>query len=347
MVTLKDIAQACGVTISTVSNVLNGKPKVSEETRKRVLKVVEETGYKPNYFAQGMRKNKSKIIGIIAEDLDNFVSLNLIETMMAYCEENDYRTVMINLRMYDRYQDTWYNDEEKLQKVLKPAMQQMISLRVDGLVYIAGHCRFINAFPQDLEIPGVVVYGISNQPRFPSVVLEDEKGGYDMAKYLISMGHKQIGIITGNLDNRHATERLKGIQKAFFEEGVLFNPDWCYSGNWAREGGYAAAAKILPRGLKCIFCMNDLMAAGVYDYMLDHHIDYKEISVLGYDNREVAAYMWPRLSTYDLHLKDIARTAAQVILEQIENHDSEREEGMIKRIEGEMVLRDSVHPVNQ
>ena len=112
MITLKEIANICNVSTSTVSNILNGKPKVSEETKQRILNVVKETGYQPNYFAQGMRKQKTKIIGIITEDLSEFSTAPIVESVMAYCEDHGYRTILINVRLYDKWQDTWYNDEK-------------------------------------------------------------------------------------------------------------------------------------------------------------------------------------------------------------------------------------------
>lgn len=112
MVTLKEIAQMCGVSLSTVSNILNGKKKASEATRQRVLEIMKQTGYQPNYFAQGMRKRKTKMIGIITEDLKLFSSPPIIEKIMAYCEDNIYRTILVNLRLYDKWENTWFNDEK-------------------------------------------------------------------------------------------------------------------------------------------------------------------------------------------------------------------------------------------
>ena len=94
MITLKGIAQACGVSISTVSNILNGKTNVSERTRRKVLEVVKQTGYQPNYFAQGMRKQKTRIIGIIAEDLDVFSTTPLSKPSAADCDDLELPTIL-------------------------------------------------------------------------------------------------------------------------------------------------------------------------------------------------------------------------------------------------------------
>lgn len=235
MITVKEIAQLCGVSITTVSNILNNKPKVSEETRQKVLEVVKQTGYKPNYFAQGMRKQKTRTIGIVVEDLNIFSTPPIVEAIMAYCEEHNFRTVLLNMRLYDKWQDTWYDDNQKLHSVLEPSIQELLSIKVDGIMYIAGHCRIVDCFPDDFDIPAVVVYALSKNSLYPSVVIDDEKGGYDMTKYLISMGHKKIGVIAGTIDNLHTRNRNLGYQKALFEEGILFNPDYLRYGDWMRD----------------------------------------------------------------------------------------------------------------
>ena len=103
MVTLKEIAQRCNVSVTTVSNILNGKPKVSEETKKMVMDVVAELGYQPNYIAQGLRRQKTHTIGIIADDIAEFSTPKMIESIMACCEDKGYRTVVQNLRLFSRW----------------------------------------------------------------------------------------------------------------------------------------------------------------------------------------------------------------------------------------------------
>ena len=118
MITVKEIAKMCDVSPSTVSNILNGKPNVSEKTRQKVWQAVKETGYQPNYYAANMRKQSTRTISIIAEDLGQFSTTPILEAAMACCEEHEYRTVIMNLRLYDKWRDTWYNDEIKLQSML-------------------------------------------------------------------------------------------------------------------------------------------------------------------------------------------------------------------------------------
>ncbi|MBQ6765623.1 MAG: LacI family DNA-binding transcriptional regulator, partial [Paludibacteraceae bacterium] len=108
MVTLKEVAERCNVSATTVSNVINGKAKTSEETKNRIMQVIKETGYKPNTIAQGLRVKKTRTIAVIAEDIAQFTSPPMIESIMETCEKKGYRVVVHNLRLYDRWSDTWY-----------------------------------------------------------------------------------------------------------------------------------------------------------------------------------------------------------------------------------------------
>jgi LacI family transcriptional regulator len=343
LITLKGIAQTCGVSISTVSNILNGKTNVSEHTRRKVLEVVKQTGYQPNYFAQGMRKQKTRSIGIIVEDLDVFSTTPIVEAIMADCEDRNYRTILVNLRLYDKWQDAWYNDEMKLHSVLQPSIKELLSIKVDAIIYIAGHCRVINCFPDDFTIPAVVVYGISKSSKFPSVVIDDEKGGYDVAKYLISMGHSKIGVIAGAADNLHTQKRILGYQKALFEACILYNPALVRFGDWMRSSGYGEMELLAREDITAVFCLNDIMAAGAYDYLYEHGIKVgQDLSLAGYDNKDISDYLRPRLTTNEIQLKTIGRTSANILLEMLEGECPKNRNQDIIKIPCKLIIRESV-----
>lgn len=346
LVTLKEIAQMCDVSITTVSNVLNSKPKVGEETRQKVLEVVKATGYQPNFFAQGMRKQKTRIIGIIVEDLDIFSTSPIVEAIMAYCDDNNYRTILVNMRLYDKWQDTWYYNEKEIQSVFQPNIQELLSIKVDGIMYVAGHCRYINYFRRDFEIPAIIVYALSASSQFPSVVFDDDQGGYDMTKYLISNGHRKIGVIAGTSDNIHTQMRSFGYQRALFEENILFNPNWIKHGDWEREAGYIQAEEIIKEGVTAIFCMNDLMAAGAYDYLYENNITVgRDISIVGFDNNEISEYLRPQLTTINIPMKKIGKTAAEYFIGLIENESDNKKNHEIIKLSCDMVIRESVRSI--
>lgn len=319
VITVKEIAKICGVSPSTVSNILNGKPNVGKETRKKVLATIQETGYHTNYFASSMRKQNSRMISIIVEDLCQFTTPTIVEEIMSYCESVGYRTILMNMRLYDRWQDTWYTDENKLRKVLEPLLLEIESIKVDGNIYVAGHGREIRCFPKNYEIPTVIAYAKSEKDRFPSVLIDDENGAYEMGRYFVSKGHSRICVIAGVEDNMHTQKRLAGYQKALFEAGIPYNPEWILHGDWKYEKGYSLARQAVAMNPTLIWCMNDQMAGGVYRYLYEQGIQIgKEVSVAGYDNMESSDYMYPRLMTSALPLRQIGRKSAETVIHMIE-----------------------------
>ena len=340
--TVKEIAKMCGVSPSTVSNAINGKANISEETRKKIMDCIEQMGYQPNYFASNIRKQSTKTISIIAEDLGQFSTSDILESAMACCEEQGYRAVIMNLRMYDKWADTWYHDDLKLRSALDPVLSELQAIHVDGLIYIAGHGRLINCIPESFEIPTVIAYGWSAQNRFPSIVPDDVQGGYDMMKYLLSQGHKRIGILSGIADNLHAQARLLGCQRALFEAGILYNPELIYYGDWLKTSGAPGAKALLQKDVTAILCMNDLMAGGVYDYAHENNLVVgKDFSIVGYDNQLVAEYLYPRLTTCDLPLREIGRKASECLIQNIIGTEKADSYEPIK-LPCRMVCRDSV-----
>lgn len=324
MITLKEIAEECKVSATTVSNILNGKPKVSEETKARVLAIVKKRGYRPNYIAQGLRNQKTRTIGIVAEDIVQFTTPAMVESIMACCEEKGYRTVLQNLRLYARWRDSWFDDEKAYRSVLEPALQEMSSIKVDGLIYVAGHTRALSDFSEEFRKPRVIAYAYEQTAQCPSIIIDDEQGGYDMMKYLLSMGHRRIGVIAGRADNIHSQKRLLGLQKALFEAGVPYNPEWVRYGEWDRASGYREASSLVETGVSVIFCLADLMARGVYDYLEEQGIRVgEEISVAGFDNNDAAEYSSPGITTMKLPLFEIGHRAAELLLNRLENETEE------------------------
>ena len=317
-VTIKEIAKECNVSDTTVSNILNGKPKASEETRKRVLAVVEKKGYKPNYIAQGLRQNRTKTIGVIAEDIAQFTTPSMIESIMAYCEEHGYRTIVQNLRLYGRWEDTWYNNESNYCRVLDGVLQELNSVKVDGIIYLAGHARIITSFVRRCTVPSVMAYAYTKDVNIPAVVIDDEASSFEINRYLISKGHKKIGVVAGRNDNIHTEKRLLGYQRALYEAGILYNPEFVQYGDWERKSGRAAAKALVDGGVTAIFCMADRMAGGVYDYLEEQGLHVgTDISVAGFDNQDMAEYFRPGLTTMALPLSQIGKQAARLMLDKL------------------------------
>ena len=324
MITLKELSAKCGVSIATISNVINGKSNVSKETKQRILKAIKETGYQPNYMARSLRSQKTRTIGIIIEDITAFSSPQIIEGIMAFAEENGYRCVLENLRFYTKMIDA---TPEQYQKAILLAVQQMIAIKVDGIICVAAHGRELDFFPDDFNIPGVVAYAKSASPKYPSVLINDEKAAYDITKLLIEKGRKKIGFVSGEKDNFHSIRRFQGYKKALEESGLKIDDKIIIYANWYRKAGYDAAQKLLKEKIDGVFCANDNMATGFCDYLFEHDIKIgEEISVTGFDGRELAMYTRPKLTTQKIPLFQIGFNAAKLILSQIEGKAADETE---------------------
>lgn len=346
MTTIKELAKACGVSVATVSNILNNKGGASEETKQKVLKAAKEMNYTPNIVAKNLKMRNTRSIGVIAEDMTIFSIPDIIDGITQQCEEADYHILLTNLRLYKKHEDTYYHKQDYYEDVHKE-IRKLQSKQVEGIIYISAHERMIKCIPEDIRLPAVMAYGYSDTAKIPSIVVDDEEGAYQLVSHLAAMGHKQIGVITGKKDSLHMQARLEGFQRALFDNSILFNPKFCMTGDWNRESGYSNTDALIDQGVTAIFCMNDVMAGGVYDRLEERGLKVGEdISIVGFDNREVSSYYKPPLTTTTLPLHDIGYKASEVMMGLLAHEELPEKEGIYK-VPCEFLLRKSVGKISE
>lgn len=335
----------CNVSIATVSNILNGKPNASKETRERVLKVIEELDYTPNYVAKNLKNKYTRTIGVLVEDMTVFCAPEIIDGITQGCEEQNYHILLTNLRLYKKFQDSYYKNNKFFDIVTKE-IRELLSKQVDGIIYVTAHERVLKCIPEELPVPAVMAYGYTESVKFPSVVVDDKNGAYAIVDYILNHGYTQIGVIAGKEESIHTHDRMVGYQKALYDHGVCFNPDIVVTGDWSRRSGYEFTDVLLEKGVEAIFCMNDLMAGGVYDRLEELGLRVgKDIAVGGFDNRELSSYYKPPLTTIELPLHTIGHRACQTVIDLIEAGKKEepRPAGKIEfEEECSLLIRDSV-----
>jgi LacI family transcriptional regulator len=320
MANIKQVADACGVSIATVSNIFNGKGRVSDETKERILRIAKEMNYVPNIMAKNLKQRRSNVIGIITEDLTVFNSVGIVDGIHEYLEENGYTFILGNLRLYKKYNNEFYHNEEYHNQV-QEEFHMMKSAQVAGIIYVCAHCREIKFLPDMGKIPVATAYGLTNNKRIASIIYDDEQAAYDATNELIRNGHSRIGLIMGDKVSMHTNARFKGYQRALYDNGILCNPDYICEEDWTRERGYEAAKILVQEGVTAIFSMNDEMAAGVYDYA--HEINLvigKELALVGFDNREICTAFMPALTTVAIPLSEIGRRAAEWIVDNLDDN---------------------------
>lgn len=318
MVTMKELAKCCGVSVATISNILNNKPGASESTRSYVLEMAEKMKYTPNIVAKNLKMQTTRSIGVIVEDMTIFSIPDIVDGVTEYCQQEDYQILLTNLRLFKKYDDAYYNRNDYY-GLIHQEIKKLMEKQVEGIIYVCAHERIIRCIPDSLLLPAVMAYGYSGSDKVPSVVVDDLNGAKRIVQYLIDHGHRKIGLVTGKSDSIHARDRLIGYQEVLFANGILYDPELVREGDWNRESGYRYVDGFLKKEVTAIFCMNDLMAGGVYDRL--DELGWKagrDISVAGYDNRQVSGYYNPPLTTVTLPLHDIGYKASELLINMIE-----------------------------
>lgn len=318
MVTLHDIARKTGVSIGTVSNVLNNTGRVGADTRKRVLDTMAALNYVPNKMAKSLKTSQSNTLGVIAEDITSFDTPRIVDGINEYCEDHSYSITLYNLRIDNKVHDHFYLLEQ-YNDILTRNILALSSSRVDGLIYIGVYKRNTELLPliQDLKLPVMYVY-CYNSKEVPYVDYNDCQGARMATQYLIENGHKRIGVLCGPVDTTITNNQLAGYRAALEENGLPFRDEYIRYGNLEAVSGAYHAKRLLslPEPPTAIFTMNDIMAYGVYQYAASAGLRIPEdLSVIGFGNLPYSSYAIPPLTSVALPLHEIGYTAASALLE--------------------------------
>jgi len=306
MVRLKDIAKKANVSTATVSYVLNGTGNISKETREKVLKVIEELNYTPNQIAKSLKTNKTSTVAVIAEDITVFNTPEIIDGINECADGLGFSIILANLRVHRRIGNR-FSEIESCKPSIKQVLDSLVSKKVDGIIYIGVHPRDVTGLIETAK-PVVYTYCYTTNPEDYSVNYDDESAAYDATDYLIRLGHKKIGLISGPIDSLPSHSRFNGYYKALADHGLPFYPQYVKTGDWEYESGFRLARELLgdPEPPTAILAMNDLMAGGVLDACKDKGVRVpEELSVVGFDNRECSFYYTPKLTTMDLPLREM------------------------------------------
>jgi len=187
----------------------------------------------------------------------------------------------------------------------------------------------------------VIDYAYTGSDKIPSVELDDYTASYEITKYLLSKGKKNIGVIGGFGDSIHEKIRYQGFESAMIDADIDFDRDNYIPAKWNRESGYEACKELFEKTTPdALFCFNDLMAAGAYDYLYEiGKVPGKDIAVVGFDNREISEYLNPPLTTMEIPLREIGHKGAEVMFKKIKNQklDSKKIKVACKLIERKSV----------
>jgi len=329
MATIKEIAKMAEVSTATVSYVINKTKKLSDETTKKVNDAIKALNYTPNMVATNLRKGKTCTIGVIVEDIRCFPVPDIINGIGAELEKAKYQMVVHDLHLYEKIWPDYTkvsNYTDRIEKGIKLLRRLMVS----GIIYVCMHDRIINDLVEPMDLPLVYAYSSCTNDR-NYITYDDLNSAKMMTEYLISLGHTRIGVIGGYHYAYPTQMRLKGIRLALKENGLSLPDEYVSFGDWEYQSGYENAKKLL--NLKepptAIFALNDIMAAGCYHAAAEQGLKIPDdISIAGFDNRDISRYLYPSLTTMNLPLQDIGKKAFNMLLDSI-NEDSKEPQQIV------------------
>lgn len=328
MATMKDIARLAQVSTSTVSHVINGSRFVSDEIREKVMRIVAELNYTPSAVARSLKVRETKTIGLLVTATNNPFFAEVMAGVEQYCQKNQYNLII----------STTGGDAKRLQQNL----QTLIHKQVDGVLLMCGDSRFQADMELTVSLPLVVMDWWFTELNADKILDNSEHGGYLATKSMVDAGHQKIGIITGNLRKSVAKNRLQGYKKALSEANIVLNPDWIVESHFDFEGGIVGAQKLLSLSDRptAIFCCSDTIAIGAYQAIQNQGLRIpQDISIMGYDDIELARYLFPSLSTISQPKAELGKLAVETLLQRIQE-PNENYRTLV--LEPACILRESV-----
>lgn len=322
MTNIKDIALHCGVAISTVSRVLNNHPDVSEETREKVIRAVNELHYIPNTSARNLVRTSSDTIALLVKGVNNPFFAKLIK---AIDREITLRGYTLELHHMDTSVDE-----------LRIGAQLTNERKLIGILFLGG--RF-NYSPQEMaliNVPSVFctytnTFGTLDAGSFSSVAIDDKQAAMDAVNTLVSLGHRRIAILTDNQDDKSISElRFQGYKDALAAHGIPFDPNLvaCTGTFSDMHAIYEATSRLIERDhtFTAIFAIADVIAIAAIKALSDHGRRVPDdCSVVAIDGLEISEYMLPTLTTLVQPAEEMGLTCAQTIIERIEHPGKNRQ----------------------
>ncbi len=308
---IKQIAKAAGVSVATVSRVMNHPETVAPATREKIERVMKEKGYKPNWFAQGLNFNRTKTIGLLIPHMLNSSLMEIAGGVEEVARNKGYITFMCNLE----------NDAA----MEKEYISQLITRRVDGIIlmFSAMDDLYLERVRRE-KIPLVSIGRHKEMPETNSVFVDCRASAAEMAAHLIEVGHRSIAFLWGADPESEAREMLIGYRNVLKASGVPVNERLILKSENSIEGGYISTKKLIAEELPdAIFATSDEMAYGAMDALKDSGLRIPDdVAVVGFGNNRMSNLVEPKLTTVELPFRKMGIYGARVLFDLIDGEDA-------------------------
>jgi len=335
MVKNKDVAIRAGVSVATVSRVMNKSGYVKEETRRLVFKAFDELANQDKILVHSISNNKANIIGVVIPDISNPFFGEVIKGISRIADKFDASLLVCNT-------------EEQIEKELKyldlfktnNILGLIITPKTDQLGYNSKYLYQL----EDLGVPVVLLDRGLNLSHFNSVFVNNTLGAFSAINAFIEEGHKDIAIISGPMSSKPGRERFYGYENALKSNGIKVNNDYIFMGDFQLESGYESTKKILELDIRptAIFAANNMMAQGCVKALIESGLKIPEdMAFISFDDVDMFEIMNMNISTVSRPTEYMGEVAAEMLFELIENKQVEHSSIREVLLETKLVLRGS------
>ena len=330
---IDDVAARAGVSIKTVSRVVNRERNVRPQTRAKVEAAIAELNYRPRLSARSLAGNRSFMLGLIYGKPGAHYVLDIQEGVLEMCRPHGYELVI-------------HPGEFRDGDLVNEVSELILDRRIDGVLLsppISDHMEAIGLLVE-AGIPLVRIAPTIDKAAHPFVETNDLEASFELAEVLIGLGHRQIGFITGHPDHRAVGLRFEGYRKALRAHGIPFQGELVTLGDNRFHAGEEGARQLLSLATPptAIFAANDEMAGGVIKTALAMGLRIPEqLSVVGFDDAPISRQVWPSISTIQQPIREMAKTATRILLEQLRAGEAEPHPSMHP---ARVILRESIAP---
>ena len=323
-ITIKEVARLAGVSVTTVSQILNQKGgRFSEATRQRVLRVIEEQDYSPNYFASNIIARKSKTIGVIVPDFSEQFASAIVREIRDQLEKQGYYLIICESS----------HDFSKEQELLN----QLARIAVEGIFLFTpndyGGKKIIEN-GRFQEIPVIFADRGLNEGFYGTIKLDEFSGVYRAIEWLITKGHQKIAFIMDNAEHYHLTERFDAYRQALKDHDLLIEEKYIKQMPLTIAGGYQGTIDLLKEtDVRAIFCCDDMLAIGCYQALYDSGKKMnQDITIIGFDGGEVTQIVRPQIKSVRQPYQELGKAYAEKIQMAIDQPDRRMDDRLFQVI---------------
>lgn len=332
-ITIYDVAEKSGVSIATVSKVINNTGRISDKTRKKVLQIMEELDYQPSVVASALSGKSTFTIGLTLPDLANPYFAELARAI-----EDEGRKHGFNVFICSTDNDV-HKEEEYYQLFMKK--------RVDGIIMVSRDKQ--NVVVKKIlneKVPLVMIAREILSAPVTSVMVDDYYGGMQAGLHLLQQGHRRIAVIAENLTELGSKERLRGCSDALKEAQLELDPKLVIEGGYSLESGKKATKELLQQKRRptAVFACNDILAIGAIQAARESGLHVPEdLSIVGYDNTILATIIDPPLTTVAQPMNEIGERSVTLLVQQIQSKEMVRQRVMLMP---DLIVRQSTKAIS-